>query len=44
MSDRVEKCRLRWFGKEERMVEERIAKKIYDAEIIGRDRGRPTRV
>ena len=45
ISDLVERFGLRWFGHEERMGEERMTKRIHDAEVIWRGgRGRPTRV
>ena len=45
LSQRVDRCTLRWFGHVERMNEERMAKKVYvSAENGRRDRGRPTRV
>ena len=45
LSQRVDRCTLRWFGHVERMNEERMAKKVYVSAVNGRrDRGRPTRV
>ena len=36
MSDREERSELRCIGHVERMGEERIAKRIYDVEVLGR--------
>ena len=45
VSDRVEKYGPSWLGHVERIGEERMEKRVYDTEIIGRrGRGRPTRM
>ena len=45
LSGRVENCVLRWFGHDERMDDEGMAKRVYDSGVQGiRGRGRPARV
>ena len=42
LSERTERCDLRWFGHFERMNDERIAKRVYESGVEGRwGRGRP---
>ena len=36
LSDKVEKYGLRWFGNADGMGEDRMLKRIYDAEVTGR--------
>ena len=44
LSDRVEQSGLRWYGHVERMNEERLVKRVWEAETKGkRPRGRPRR-
>ena len=45
LSDRVDRCVLRWFGHVERMDETRMVKKVYVSSVDGvRGRGRPGKV
>ena len=45
LSGRVENCALKWFGHVDRMDDERMADRVYDSGLQGRQgRGRPTRV